>query len=264
MPDKPTVAVIKLASCDGCQLTLLAAEDELLGLTQAIDIIYFLEATSHIEPGPYDIALVEGSITTEDDLKRIRQIRAQARYLVTIGACATSGGIQALRNWADCEQMIQSVYPSPEYIKVLKHSTPVSEHVNVDFELRGCPINKQQLIEVIKSLVAGRTPRTPRHSVCLDCKRRGTVCVMITAGEPCLGPATQAGCGALCPAYDRACYGCFGPTAQPNLVSLTSQFSKHRVSQQTIVHNLRTFNANSPEFRSESNRLDTTNQEQLP
>lgn len=264
MAKKPKVAVIKLASCDGCQLTLLAAEDELLAITQAIDIVYFLEATSHIEPGPYDVTLVEGSITTPGDLERIRQIRAQTHYLVTIGACATSGGIQALRNWSDCDEMMQAVYASPEYIDVLRQSTGVAEHVKVDFELRGCPINKRQLIEVISSLAAGRNPRTPQHSVCLDCKRQGTVCVMVAEGAACLGPATQSGCNALCPAYDRPCYGCFGPAVQPNLVSLTSQFDAADTPKQAVVHALRTFNANAPEFRTESNRIERSAKEQLP
>jgi len=258
MPKKPRVAVMKFASCDGCQLTLLAAEDELLALTEAVDIVYFIEASSRMEPGPYDVALVEGSITTPGDLERIRELREQSRYLVTIGACATAGGIQSLRNWMDCGEMVEAIYASPEYIQVLETSTAVGEHVRVDFELRGCPINKQQLIDVISSLAAGRRPRTPTHSVCLDCKRRGTVCVMVTQGAACLGPVTQSGCGAICPAYDRPCYGCFGPAEQPNLVSLTSQCAANGVSNQAIVHTLRTFNANAPEFRAESDRLETT------
>lgn len=262
MAKKPRVAVVKFASCDGCQLTLLAAEDELLAITRSIDIVYFLEASSHIEPGPYDVTLVEGSITTPGDLKRIRTIREQTRYLVTIGACATSGGIQALRNWSDCGEMMEVVYASPEYIKVLEQSTAIAEHVKVDFELRGCPINKQQLIDVIYSLSAGRAPRTPAHSVCLDCKRRGTVCVMVTQNSACLGPVTQSGCGAICPAYDRPCYGCFGPAKQPNLISLTNQFTKAGETSQSIVHTLRTFNANAAEFRTESNRIAARHKEQ--
>lgn len=224
MAVKPRVGVFKFASCDGCQLSLLDAEDELLAVAGAIEIVHFLEVTSRIEPGPYDIALVEGSITTPHDAARIQQIRRDTKFLSTIGACATSGGIQALRNWADCEEFMRAVYATPDYIQVLNKSTAIAEHVRVDFELRGCPINQYQLIEVIQSLLAGRHPRTPTHSVCPDCKRRGTVCVMVAHAAPCLGPVTQSGCGAICPAYNRGCYGCFGPAAQPNLVSLTTQF----------------------------------------
>jgi coenzyme F420-reducing hydrogenase gamma subunit len=255
MAERPTLAVFKFASCDGCQLSLLAAEDELLTVAASVDIRYFLEATSRVAPGPYDVALVEGSITTPDDAQRIREVRQNSRYLVTIGACATAGGIQALRNWGDTAEFMRNVYASPEYIRTLDRSTAIAEHVPVDFELRGCPINKQQLLEVLRALLTGQRPRTPAHSVCLDCKRRGTVCVMVAQGIPCLGPVTQSGCGAICPAYDRGCYGCFGPAAQPNLVSLTSQFAQMGMPNETIVRSLRSFNGYAPEFRAESDRL---------
>lgn len=251
----PTLAVFKFASCDGCQLTLLDCEDELAQLAGRVHIAHFLEATSHVEPGPYDVVLIEGSITTPADQQRIQAIREQARYLVTIGACATAGGIQALRNWADAAEMTRAVYASPQYIQTLARSTPISDHVPVDFELRGCPINKGQLLEVLSALLAGRRPRTPGHSVCLDCKRRGTVCIMVAGRVPCLGPVIQSGCGALCPDYGRGCYGCFGPCRQPNLVSLTGQFQRLGQTAAEVVGQLRTFNAYSHEFRDESDRL---------
>ena len=195
MPAKPRLAVYKFASCDGCQLTLLALEDQLLDLGDRVELSYFLEASSRLEPGPYDVALVEGSVTTPHDAERIRQVRRDARYLVTIGACATAGGIQALRNFADHADWMAAVYARPDYIQTLRHSTPIAAHVPVDFELRGCPVSKQQLLEVLVSLLAGRKPKTPAHSVCLDCKRRGTVCTMVATGTPCLGPITHSGCG---------------------------------------------------------------------
>jgi coenzyme F420-reducing hydrogenase gamma subunit len=252
----PRLAVFKFASCDGCQLSFLALEDELLALAGKLDVVYFLEATSRVEPGPYDVALVEGSITTPDDVDRIRQVRRDSKFLVTIGACATAGGIQALRNWADSAEFLQAVYASPEYIRSLATSTAISHHVPVDFELRGCPINKQQLLEVLISLLAGRRPRTPVHSVCLECKRRGTVCVMVAQGIACLGPVTHDGCGAICPSYNRGCYGCYGPCQQPNLESLTGQFRSTGVSRETLVRSLRnSFNGYAPQFRAESDRL---------
>jgi len=255
MSYRPRVAVFKFASCDGCQLTLLDCEDELLVLGEKLDIVHFLEATDRSEPGPYDVALVEGSITTPHDLERIREVRSQSKFLVSIGACATSGGIQALRNWADHAEFLQAVYASPQYIESLATSTAIADHVPVDFELRGCPIDKRQLLEVIRALIAGRRPRTPSHCVCLDCKRRGTVCITVSQGVPCLGPVTQSGCGAICPAYDRGCYGCFGPATQPNVVSLTTQFQTSGTATPTILRGLRLFNANAPEFRQESDRL---------
>ncbi len=251
----PRLAVFKFASCDGCQLSMLALEDELMALAGKVDVVYFLEATSRVEQGPYDVALVEGSITTPHDAQRIHQVRHDAKFLVTIGACATAGGIQALRNWGDSAEFLRAVYAAPEYIDSLATSTAIADHVPVDFELRGCPINKQQLLEVLIALLNGRRPRTPAHSVCLECKRRGAVCVIVAQGVPCLGPVTQAGCGAICPAYDRGCYACYGPCRQPNLVSLTGQFETSGMARDAVIRSLRSFNGYAPEFRAESNRL---------
>lgn len=254
--DRPRLAVVKFASCDGCQLQLLSLEDELLAIAGRIDIVHFLEASSRVEPGPYDITLVEGSITTHDDRMRIQEVRKATRYLITIGACATSGGIQALKNWGDRDEFIRCVYPQQEFISTLSTSTAIAEHVHVDFELRGCPINRYQLLEVIQSRLGGRRPRTPTHSVCQDCKRRGTVCVAVAQGTACLGPVTQSGCGAICPAYDRGCYGCFGPTAQANCHALADRYLEDGKTHVELVPLLRNFNANAPAFRDAGDRID--------
>ena len=253
---RPRVAVFKFASCDGCQLTLLDAEDELLRVAGAVDFVHFLEASSRVESGPYDLALVEGSITTAEDAERIRAVRRDARFLVTIGACATAGGIQALRNWADHAEFLRAVYAQPHYISTLATSTAIADHVPVDFELRGCPIDRGQLLEVITAFLANRRPRVRAECVCPDCKRRGTVCVTVARGVPCLGPVTQAGCGAICPSYDRGCYGCFGPAPQPNLVSLTGHFIEGGSPVDATIRLLRNFNGYAPEFRAESERLE--------
>jgi coenzyme F420-reducing hydrogenase gamma subunit len=246
---KPRVAVFKFASCDGCQLSLLDCEDELLAVAGAVEIAYFPEATRNFGKGPYDVGLVEGSITTHHDAERIQEVRRKCRTLVTIGACATAGGIQALRNWCNVDEMTRVVYATPGYINTLKMSTPVAEHVPVDFELRGCPINKYQLVEVLSALLAGRKPAIPNHSVCLECKRRGTVCLSVARGIPCLGPVTQAGCGAICPAYTRGCYGCFGPMESPNTASLSDQFRILGQADSDIVRAFRGFNAWAWQFR---------------
>ncbi len=253
---RPRLAVFKFASCDGCQLQLLSCEDELLEIADRVDIVHFLEASSHVEPGPYDIALVEGSITTSADRDRIQQVRADSRFLVTIGACATAGGIQALKNWGDRNEFLRCVYAEPQYIDTLSTSQGIAEHVKVDFELRGCPINRHQLLDVISAFLKQRSPRTPRHSVCLDCKRRGTVCVAVAHDTVCLGPVTQAGCGAICPAYDRGCYGCFGPADQPNCTGLTDHYLNAGVAPPQLVSMLRNFNADAPAFRDEGDRVD--------
>lgn len=252
---KPRIAVWKFASCDGCQLSLLDCEDELLAIAEAVDIADFREASSRILPGPYDLSLVEGSITTPHDRERIQQIRAESKALVLIGACATAGGVQALRNFADVKEYIPLVYASPEYIETLATSTPISDHVAVDFELRGCPINKQQLLEVVAAFLEGRRPNVARHSVCMECKMRGNVCVLVT-GTPCLGPITHAGCGALCPSYLRGCYGCFGPSEAAQPEALSGVLAGMGMPRRDVVRALRTYNAAAPAFRKESERND--------
>ncbi len=251
---RPRLAVWKFASCDGCQLSLLNCEEELLAVAGRVEIAYFLEASRAVVRGPYDLSLVEGSITTPHDAERIHRVRRASRVLVTIGACATAGGIQALRNFQDVAAFRAIVYAQPEYVETLATSTPVAAHVPVDFELRGCPINKAQLLEVIAAYLSGRPPAIPAYSVCLECKRRGAVCVMAARGVPCLGPITQAGCGAICPAYQRGCYGCFGPMETPNAAALTAWWTRLGASDGDIVRALRTFNVAAEAFRQESER----------
>lgn len=255
---RPKLAVWKFASCDGCQLSLLDAEDELLAVAGAIEIANFPEASREVLPGPYQLSLVEGSITTAHDAERIQAVRAESEFLVTIGACATAGGIQALRNWADVAEFTRAVYATPAFIDTLETSTAIGDHVTVDFELRGCPISKTQLLEVVNAFLYGRRPDIPRYSVCVECKRRFTTCVMVADGTPCLGPVTQAGCGALCPAYRRGCYGCFGPAESANLPALVSELKRLDVDGATIVRALRTYNAYAPEFRAASDALEVT------
>ena len=246
---KPKLAVWKFASCDGCQLSLLDLEDELLALAGAVEVAEFHEATSSVVAGPYDLSLVEGSITTAHDAERIQDVRRNSKALVTIGACATSGGIQALRNFSDVQEFVAAVYASPEYISTLETSTPIAAHVRVDFELHGCPINKRQLLEVVTAFLHGRKPGIPSTSVCTQCKARGIVCVTVAHGTPCLGPVTHAGCGALCPAYNRGCYGCFGPMESPNTAAMIPRLRELGLTERGVERVFQTFNANAEPFR---------------
>ena len=248
----PKLAVWKFASCDGCQLSLLDCEDELLAVTGELDLAYFPEASRAMAKGPYDLTLVEGSITTHHDAALTQKVRRASKYLVAIGTCACSGGIQALRNFKDVNDFVRAVYAHPEYIQALEQSTPLSAHVKVDYQLNGCPLNKRQLLELISAYLTGRTPLVQPHSVCLQCKARGNICVMVT-GTPCLGPVTHGGCGALCPTYYRGCYGCYGPKETPNTASLAAWFSQRfGISEAGLVQAFRNFYANAPEFRRES------------
>jgi coenzyme F420-reducing hydrogenase gamma subunit len=253
--EQPKLAVWKFASCDGCQLSLLDFEHELVSLPDQIEVAYFLEATRGQVEGPYDLSLVEGSITTPEDAERIKEVRAKSRRLVTIGACATSGGIQALRNFADVEDFMSVVYASPEYISTLETSTSISANVHVDFELQGCPVNRHQLLEVISAFLNERKPAIANYSVCVECKRAGNVCVMVAHGTPCLGPVTHAGCGALCPSYDRGCYGCFGPMESPNAPSLSGWFEGLGMEEVDVIRVYRTFHTAREPFQTESEKL---------
>lgn len=250
MPAKrrPKLAVWKFASCDGCQLSLLDCEDELLALADAIQIANFPEASRAVVRGPYDVSLVEGSVTTPHDLERIQQIRAQSKVLIAIGACATAGGVQALRNFQDVSAFTSIVYAHPEYISTLATSTPASQHVRVDFELNGCPINKKQLLEVLGAFLIGRKPVTPSHAVCVECKLKGNVCVTVAHGTPCLGPVTHAGCDALCPSFNRGCFGCYGPMDSANAPALVRHLKASGQAPETLLRAFRTYNTLAPGF----------------
>ena len=251
---KPRLAVWKFASCDGCQLSLLDCEPQLLTLGEALEIAYFPEAATVPMRGHYDLSLIEGSISTPRDAERIVAVRRRSTRLVTLGACATAGGIQALRNFADSGEFIAAVYAHPAYIRTLATSTAIAEHVPVDFELRGCPVNKRQLLEVISAFLAGRRPAIATHSVCIECKSLGRACLLVAHGTACLGPVTQAGCGAICPAFQRGCYGCYGPQESPNTLALGRALATLGLDRAHLLRLYRSFNANAEAFRTESAR----------
>jgi coenzyme F420-reducing hydrogenase gamma subunit len=220
-----------------------------------IEIAHFLEASRSVGRGPYDVSLVEGSITTAADARRIRDVRHRSKTLITIGACATAGGIQALRNMVDVEELSSVVYATPSFVGSLATSTPIAAHVPVDFELRGCPIDRRQLLEVLSATLLGRRPNVPTHSVCVECKSLGRTCVLVAHGTPCLGPITQAGCGALCPGVHRGCYGCFGPAETVNAASLLPRLGELGAGDGELHRLLRTFNTAAPAFAEASETL---------
>ena len=170
---KPKLAVWKFSSCDGCQLSLLDCEDELLAVAGAVDIAYFLEATSATKPGRTTSRSSRARSRPRTTPSGSCRCGKQSKTLITIGACATAGGIQALKNFADVAEFVSTVYPTPEFISTLATSTAIADHVPVDFELRGCPIDKHQLLEVVTAFLHGRRPNIPTYSVCMECKRRG-------------------------------------------------------------------------------------------
>ncbi len=251
---KPRIGVFKFASCDGCQLTVLDCEDELLDLAERVEIAYFLEATRRPLEGEFDLALVEGSVYTPEQEEYIRDIRRRSRFLITLGACAAHGGIQALRNFTPPDEYPRVVYTLPQYVESLANSRPASAYVPVDLELQGCPISKQQLLRVLAQMLLGSKPRVPSHALCLDCKRQNLVCVLVAQGKPCMGPVTTTGCGVLCPSYDRPCYSCFGPAYQPNTESLARWFARLGFTGPEIQRMFHAFYSQAPEFREEGQR----------
>lgn len=251
---KPRIGVFKFASCDGCQLTVLDCEDELLELADLVDIAYFLEAIRRPLEGEFDVALVEGSVSTPEQEDYVRDIRRRSRFLITLGACASHGGIQALRNFTGADEYLPVVYASPQHIETLPNSRPASDYVPVDLELQGCPVSKQQLLRALAQMLLGSRPRVPNHALCLDCKRQNIVCVLVAQAKPCMGPVTVTGCGVLCPSYDRACYSCFGPTAQPNTESLARWFAGLGIAAQDIQRMFHAYYSQAPAFKQEGER----------
>lgn len=254
MTRKAKIAVWKFSSCDGCQLSLLNCEDELLAVADAVDIAYFPEATSVVMEGPYDISLVEGSVTTPEEASRIQEIRQHSTLLIAIGACAASGGIQALKNFSDVNEFISIVYAEPKYIESLETATPITDHVKIDFQLYGCPVNKWHLVEALSALLNNRRINIPKACVCVECKLQGNPCVMVAQGLACLGPVTNGGCGALCPSYHRGCYGCFGPIEQANTEALSKKFKELGLSNKELARLYHQINANAPAFKEEGNK----------
>jgi coenzyme F420-reducing hydrogenase gamma subunit len=250
---KPKMAIWKFTSCNGCQLSLLDCETDLLTLAGQLEIINFVESPNATIKGRFDISLVEGAISTPQEAERIHQIRRVSKIVVAIGACAVAGGVQALRNFRpNWRQTAAIVYPQAHRLMLLPKTTAISEHVFVDFELRGCPISKEQLLEMLAAFLRGRKPALATHSVCVECKARGLTCVMVAAGIPCMGPVTQAGCGAICPAYRRGCYGCFGPQETPNTSFLARQWALLGVSPAETARAFRNFNPCAEPFQKEA------------
>lgn len=251
---RPKLAVWKFASCDGCQLSILDCEDELIALSERVHIANFPEASRAVVAGPYHLSLVEGSITTPHDVAKIHEIRKTSKYLVAIGACATSGGVQALRNAAQVSDYLKVVYARPDYVDTLETSMPISRFVALDFELHGCPVDKGQLLEVIGAFAEDRVPRLPSYPVCMDCKMYGSPCVLVTKGEPCLGPVTRTGCGALCPKYARGCFGCFGPNDTPRAEALGDRLIAVGTRPREVRRLFHTYNVGEDAFDREGKR----------
>ncbi len=250
--EKPVIAVHKFSSCDGCQLAFIHLGEPLLALSEMVDIVHFAEAGPVNEHAQVDIAFIEGSVSTTDDVQRLLSIRENSQFIVTIGACATSGGIQALRNMHKTHQWIAEIYADPSVIKSLYRSSAIKEHIKVDFELWGCPINQQQLLLTIRSLLSGVLPGEQQDKVCMECKRQQTVCVMVSKNEACMGPVTRTGCGALCPKAGRECFGCYGPAENSNTHALANRLQGFGLLNDEIARRFLFIHSDSDVFKKEA------------
>lgn len=255
---RPRFAVHKFSSCDGCQLALLNLGEGLLDLAEQVDIVHFAEMGALDEQAEVDIALVEGSVSTPHEIERIKAVRERSKYLIAIGACATSGGIQALRNLHRAEDWKRAVYAKPEHISMLDRVEPLSSHVRIDLELWGCPVNARQVLGVLHDLLVGVSPAPSRDKLCLECKRIGNVCVVVANGLPCMGPVTQTGCGVLCPSHGRDCYGCFGPSESPNGAALAACFAAQGLEREEIRQRFIAINGAAPDFERAAQALEKT------
>lgn len=253
--EKVTVAIHKLTSCSGCQLAFINQGMALLDLLNYVEIRHFIEGGINNPDCPVDVAFVEGSISTPHDLERIKSVREQSKLIVTLGACATSGGVQALRNiaalYGSAQTMKAGVYASPDFIATLDNSEPVASIIKVDYELWGCPVSAQQLSHFLSQLLLGAEPKVEKEKLCMECKRNQTVCVLVTRQAPCLGPVTRTGCGAMCPSYGKACYNCYGPSEQPNTRALANRLHGLGMVEQDIAHRFAQMHSHTPQFRKE-------------
>jgi coenzyme F420-reducing hydrogenase gamma subunit len=250
------LGVWKLTSCDGCQMQAILAWERLAELP-GLRVAHFPEAGAVEREGGLAVSLVEGSVSQARQVDKLRAIRERSRFLVAMGACAVHGGVQALVNFSSPAEMAGRAYPHPEYLEPQLGSRPLADYVEVDLELRGCPVSRERLFESVQGLLAGRIPRPDRGSVCRQCKRAGLPCLLVSRGEPCLGPVTQAGCGALCPAAGRGCYGCYGPQESANPRLLAGLLERHcGLDREAVGRALRHVACWAPEFRQESQSHD--------
>jgi sulfhydrogenase subunit delta len=227
---KPRVAIFDFACCEGCQLQIVNLEEEILDLIGAVDVVEWREAMAETST-EYDIAIIEGSITRPEDEERIKEIRDRAKVLIAIGACATIGGINKLKNNFELDEVRECVYGKAGKMEHLDTSMTkaIDEVVKVDFKIHGCPMNAEEFTYAVRCLLMGKTPEIPDYPVCVECKLKENVCRW-EYDEICLGPITRAGCGAKCPSASFRCFGCRGYIDNPNMDAAKDVMEKYNLS----------------------------------
>ena len=238
---KPKVGIFGFTGCGGCQLEILNLEDQLLDLVGAIEIVHFTEAITEFSD-TYEIALVEGSITTEHGVERIKKIGDIAKIVVAMGSCAVNGGLNCMKNLYGLEKAKDLVYgDKKDWIDSIEVK-PVDAYINVDYYARGCPPNRFEIVDIVRSLIVGRKPEIPNYPVCIECKRNGNTCVY-DLGKSCLGPVTRAGCDSRCPNSVDGCEGCRGPVDDPNMNAQKDLLAEHGLTVDDIMAEFNLYNA---------------------
>ncbi|MEM2940105.1 MAG: oxidoreductase [Thermoproteota archaeon] len=243
MVDKLKIGVFKLTSCSGCQMVLVHLEESLLEILKHVELKYFRMVSDDDLPNEtLDAAIVEGAVTNEEEAAMVKKIRKMSRFLVAAGACAVTGGLNTMKNITPEGEVESTVYSLPEHIRSGK-AFGLNEYVKVDAYLYGCPIDRNELVNALMSLVLRVPPYIPGLTVCMECKMKGNECVFLTKGEPCLGPVTVGGCGALCPSNNVACEGCRGVLNGTNVSGLASAWTNAGVSPEAIQLKLRKYHS---------------------
>ncbi|MBN2123312.1 MAG: NADH:ubiquinone oxidoreductase [Deltaproteobacteria bacterium] len=236
---KPKVAFFDFASCEGCQLQVVNLEEDLLKVLGAVDVVSFREAMKE-HSDDYDIAFVEGSITRRSDEARLKDIRKNAKILVALGSCAALGGINCIKNFQELETVRKFVYGENALSYETYPTRPLKAVVPVDYEIPGCPINREEFAAVVKALLMGKRPEIPNYPVCVECKMAGNRCVF-ELGMTCMGPVTRAGCGACCVTEGSVCWGCRGLVENPNVDSHREILSRHGLTVKDVLRNFRLY-----------------------
>jgi coenzyme F420-reducing hydrogenase gamma subunit len=236
---KVRVAFFDFTGCEGCQLAKVSMENEILGILRHVDIVNFREAMTEAS-WDFDVAFIEGSISSTACVERIHKIRRQAKALVAFGSCSSIAGINAIRTGQDFDDVRREVYGEHRYNFASLPALPVDQVVKVDAYIYGCPPNPADVARFLTQFLAGKVPDAVKYPVCIDCKLKENECLM-QSGVPCMGPVTRAGCGAWCPSNGQFCYGCRGLVPEANKNAMKEVLDRHRLSVQEIVNKFKLY-----------------------
>jgi sulfhydrogenase subunit delta len=238
---RPKVAFFDFTCCEGCQLDTLNIEgQDLVDLVSGIEIVEWREVVTG-KADHYDIAFVEGSISRESEIPRLKDIRERAGVVIALGACAAIGGINCLKNHLPMDEALEIVYGDDAKYYDTIPARPIHTVIPVDFTVPGCPINTAELLRIVKELLLGKIPELPNHPVCVECKMAGNVCVFERGGS-CLGPVIRAGCNAICVTAGRHCWGCRGMVDDPNLDSQKDVLTEYGLTVDQVIEKFKIYN----------------------